>query len=347
VKSSAVVPIRDVVCGSEMPKRTMLLVPRIVAALVAAIAIAAGSALAEPAADECLSKPNGPSPQGSHWYYRVDRANNNRHCWYLGRVGAKTRQDAAQKQSPSARPKDETAPENRAEGAAGQNLTVTDASTSTFAKPADSPQRAPASMRETNANEQVTSESQDGMPAIWPVLTPADLAAAERPPSAQAPEPMREPAGAYRAADSGEPSATAAPRPERSVKPAHVLAIAAGALLLVAIFFRAIYKLVAVPRRQPRRNRRDPWHAAAQAARTRKSVAPARARKPSATRAADVVGNPVATARGLGLARETSNAGLIDAVLQRVRSSEASLSPSASDAQPSRPVASRRMAAFG
>src|SRR5262245_27399066 len=38
---------------------------------------------ARSAADECLSKPNGPTPQGQHWYYRIDHANNGRQCWYL------------------------------------------------------------------------------------------------------------------------------------------------------------------------------------------------------------------------------------------------------------------------
>ena len=34
-------------------------------------------------ADDCLAKPNEPTPQGQHWYYRVDHANNGRQCWYL------------------------------------------------------------------------------------------------------------------------------------------------------------------------------------------------------------------------------------------------------------------------
>ncbi len=38
---------------------------------------------ARSAADECLAKPNGPTPQGQHWYYRIDHANNGRQCWYL------------------------------------------------------------------------------------------------------------------------------------------------------------------------------------------------------------------------------------------------------------------------
>src|SRR4051812_16352865 len=35
------------------------------------------------AAEECISSPKGTAPEGSHWYYRVDRASK-RHCWYLG-----------------------------------------------------------------------------------------------------------------------------------------------------------------------------------------------------------------------------------------------------------------------
>ena len=50
------------------------------------------------AADECLEKPNAPSPQGSHWYYRTDRTTN-RQCWYLGPERGKAdplaRQDTA------------------------------------------------------------------------------------------------------------------------------------------------------------------------------------------------------------------------------------------------------------
>ena len=40
------------------------------------------------AAEECISSPKGTAPEGSHWYYRVDRATK-RHCWYLGELGGK------------------------------------------------------------------------------------------------------------------------------------------------------------------------------------------------------------------------------------------------------------------
>jgi hypothetical protein len=38
---------------------------------------------ARSAADECLAQPNAPTPQGQHWYYRIDHANDGRQCWYL------------------------------------------------------------------------------------------------------------------------------------------------------------------------------------------------------------------------------------------------------------------------
>src|SRR5205807_9061651 len=98
---------------------------------------------------------------GSHWFYRVDRANNNRHCWYLGPEGAKARQAAAPRQRAAATPSAPATAESRGEAAADQNLTVTDASSpwSALAKPAGSPERAPASVRNGNTGEQATSGS--------------------------------------------------------------------------------------------------------------------------------------------------------------------------------------------
>ncbi len=39
---------------------------------------------------ECRASPGPPAPQGTHWYYRVDRTNN-RHCWYLQPAGMQVR----------------------------------------------------------------------------------------------------------------------------------------------------------------------------------------------------------------------------------------------------------------
>jgi hypothetical protein len=53
----------------------------------AAIGMVAGLTLtaslrAASAADECLTEPKGPAPQGKHWFYHIERGTQ-RHCWYV------------------------------------------------------------------------------------------------------------------------------------------------------------------------------------------------------------------------------------------------------------------------
>jgi hypothetical protein len=52
-------------------------------------------------ADNCLTAPNSSAPQGSHWYYRVDRANQ-RKCWYFRVPGEPAPQATAQATSEAA-----------------------------------------------------------------------------------------------------------------------------------------------------------------------------------------------------------------------------------------------------
>jgi hypothetical protein len=48
---------------------------------------------AEPAADECKTEPGSSAPAASHWYYRINRADQRR-CWFLGPEGMKVRSQA-------------------------------------------------------------------------------------------------------------------------------------------------------------------------------------------------------------------------------------------------------------
>jgi hypothetical protein len=72
-------------------------------------AVLAGILLATPhgaahAADECLSGPKkDQTPQGGHWYYRIDHATK-RHCWYLGEERARLSQTTPSNSSQSAKP---------------------------------------------------------------------------------------------------------------------------------------------------------------------------------------------------------------------------------------------------
>jgi hypothetical protein len=69
------------------------------------VALSANPGRAEPvntesASKACLSSPGGTGPEGSHWYYRVDRANSRR-CWYLAPRGERARQAVTSPAQPS------------------------------------------------------------------------------------------------------------------------------------------------------------------------------------------------------------------------------------------------------
>ncbi len=68
---------------ANMQNRTAKFVSAIFASLLAGMPLTTVSQSAVPAADDCLSKPKGQAPEGSHWYYHIDRVSK-RHCWYLG-----------------------------------------------------------------------------------------------------------------------------------------------------------------------------------------------------------------------------------------------------------------------
>jgi len=57
------------------------------------VLVTAQTSLAEPASDECKTKPGSSAPPGSHWYYRIDRTDQRR-CWFLGPEGAYARSQA-------------------------------------------------------------------------------------------------------------------------------------------------------------------------------------------------------------------------------------------------------------
>ena len=86
-----------------MQNRTAKFVSAIFASLLAGIPLTTVSHSAVPAADDCLSKPKGQAPEGSHWYYHIDRASK-RHCWYLGDQREKVSRANPQNSAPIADP---------------------------------------------------------------------------------------------------------------------------------------------------------------------------------------------------------------------------------------------------
>src|ERR1700694_4281551 len=87
----------------HMSNRTAKFVSAIFAGFLAGAPFATVSHGAVPAADECLSGPKGQTPQGSHWYYRIDHATK-RHCWYVRAEGEKPSKAIASTSPPSEKP---------------------------------------------------------------------------------------------------------------------------------------------------------------------------------------------------------------------------------------------------
>src|ERR1700676_2648142 len=88
----------------QMSSRTAKIVSAVFASFLIGTPLATLSHSAARAADDCLAGPKkDKTPQGSHWYYRIDHATK-RNCWYLGEEHDKLSQITAPKRAPSAQP---------------------------------------------------------------------------------------------------------------------------------------------------------------------------------------------------------------------------------------------------
>ena len=86
-----------------MSNRTAKFASIIVAGFVAGVPLATGSSRAAATSDDCLITPKEATPEGSHWYYRIEHGTK-RHCWYLRSESEKVSQAATPDSTPAARP---------------------------------------------------------------------------------------------------------------------------------------------------------------------------------------------------------------------------------------------------
>ena len=86
-----------------MAKRTTTFVSAVFASFLTCVALTTVAGSSARAAEDCIVGPKGQAPQGSHWYYSLNRVTH-RKCWYLGAEGLKVRQVASPKPSSSAMP---------------------------------------------------------------------------------------------------------------------------------------------------------------------------------------------------------------------------------------------------
>src|SRR5262249_35527633 len=137
-----------------MPRPMMFFVPAILFMPLGTVLVSAQTSLAEPAADECKTKPGSSAPPGSHWYYRINRTDQRR-CWFLGPEGAKVRSQARETasnvSSPTRTPPRENAIEARAIPASMEHRTPLEAASTEshrvavadFAAPSSDPPKIP------------------------------------------------------------------------------------------------------------------------------------------------------------------------------------------------------------
>jgi hypothetical protein len=182
-----------------MPKRkqTTIFVPAILVLLSTAVFLKARTSFAQSVqsvAADCITSPGSAPPQGSHWYFRVDRMLHRR-CWYLGPEGARLQASAPRAELPMRLPPPrppslsiESLPATDNAGTVSSRMTNNESdidsssilrwrrvisSTMTNEPGFESNNVA---IGNTGAEEQMTTSAQDDMPLVWPALTSADVA---------------------------------------------------------------------------------------------------------------------------------------------------------------------------
>ena len=149
---------------------------------------------AQSIAADCITSPGSAPPQGSHWYFRVDRMLHRR-CWYLGPEGARVQAEAPRAELPKRLPLPRPPSLSIESPPAADHAGTVAARTANNANDVDpsSILRWPRVIANpitgepvfesndvvignTDAKEQMITSAQDDMPLVWPALTPADLA---------------------------------------------------------------------------------------------------------------------------------------------------------------------------
>jgi hypothetical protein len=244
-----------------MASRTAKVASSIVAGFLAGAPLTAPHDAAN-AADCVTTPPRQEAPQGQHWYYRIDHANNKRHCWYLREEGGKASQavptDDASQAPGAVTPSSETAtrsledahaeypvpqPRTNIGGVAAQ---MAPAAAPGTAQVASNP---PASPAQGGAQDDTQGSS---VAARWPSLAaaaPAPVASDPAEPSTEAAPPP--------------PAATPAAQPPAVEKPSASLqmlfAVIIGALALAGLTASIVYRLGRGRRLDPRQRRAAIW----------------------------------------------------------------------------------------
>jgi hypothetical protein len=280
-----------------MSNRSVKFAPALVAGVVAGVSLAtmtdlraqviataeAATPATQAAADGCLSAPQGATPSGSHWYYRIDRVTK-RQCWYL-REESDAGDDKFARAAPPA-----SAPASAAEEPAAPQRSITrksiaDARAEWISQPTRAEPNPPARIEPRPVAAVATPAVQNSPRAMPNVLAPAPLSsmrwndvpvvrasanptdlqlAAATPPAVQPPQAAQVQQVQPTAADQAAPiaaEAVAPAKPKASLQ--KLLLVIAAALALAGLTVSAIVRIGRMrARRAIRRKRRAMWDTA-------------------------------------------------------------------------------------
>jgi hypothetical protein len=221
------------------------------------------------ASDDCLTQPTGDTPQGQHWFYRVERGSK-RHCWYLrAEADTPSRAASSDKSSKSASRKQDSASQHSISDARAELRSRARIEDNTSAVAAH---RSVSSVL-ANATAAVADDNGAGSNAIsrWPdpvgVIAPAtpqpDTAAKTIVADAQQ-QPDAVPAVLSPATAGPAAAATPAPDQEEAVAPAanasgkysgslqELMVVAFAALALAGLTGSGVYRLAGAGRARRR-----------------------------------------------------------------------------------------------
>jgi hypothetical protein len=235
-----------------MSNRTAKFVSALFASVLAGAPLGTLSHDSASAAEECLPAPKGASPEGKHWYYRIDHTTK-RHCWYLGQRD-KPSQTASRstRSEKSAAAKTESSARHSVSDARAE---LPAAATIEPANPDDRPIRAAAADAVTvSENTQAPAAAWPDPPGSvvasrWPEMPGASTATSPPPGVTQlAPNELSNAAAAPPAAVASAASAAVSPRQTQSGSIPMLLAVITGALALAGIIASVVFKFGGIRR---------------------------------------------------------------------------------------------------
>ena len=275
-----------------MSSRAARIASAVFAAVLTGVPVTAILHVPAEAADACRTEPGDQTPEGKHWYYRIEHPSN-RQCWYLRGEGEQSAQPRSEK---SVEPKAETPAPQRSLADAHAELPWPQPRVEQ--NPASIPQRPqamPADAANAPAEQRANVLESNARGSLIGTRWPDPPGASSTPsPQPATPEVVAD-AQSDQATAPAQAAAAAAPvtadpvpaKPTGSLQT--LLMVIAGALALAGLTGSAIFRLGGGRRRAPnidRARRRVIWEAADGARRSRASRSHASHRPPAGAQAA-------------------------------------------------------------